>query len=87
MDDNDNRADPLTGCEKIGGRYVHTPKPIRPRPILELQHNGDPYGTGFTATESTDGGHSWFYRGDVGAMPRAWWRTYARRNGYTLREA
>jgi hypothetical protein len=58
-----------------------------PRPILWLDHNGDPYGTGFTASESTDGGKSWFYRGDIGAQSRAWWRHYARRNGYTLREA
>lgn len=60
---------------------------IKPRPILELETNGDPYGRGFTATESTDGGHSWFYRGDKGAMPRRAWRSYARKNGYILREA
>jgi hypothetical protein len=60
---------------------------VMPRTILELQHTGDPYGSGFEATESNDGGKTWFYRGDIGAMPRAWWRTYARRNNYTLREA
>lgn len=58
-----------------------------PRPILELSHNGDPYGSGFTATESSDGGHTWYYRGDIGAAPRRFWRGYARRNGYTLRES
>lgn len=56
------------------------------KPILELQCNGDPYGRGFVASESRDNGDSWFYRGDLGAMPRSFWRAYARRNGYTLRE-
>jgi hypothetical protein len=54
--------------------------------ILELEHNGDPYGSGFVASESVDNGHSWFYRGDIGPMPRSFWRAYAKRNGYTLRE-
>jgi hypothetical protein len=54
--------------------------------IIELQHNGDPYGSGFTGSESTDGGESWFYRGDVGAMPRWWWRNYCRRTNKILRE-
>lgn len=57
------------------------------KPILWLEHNGDPYGAGFTASESTDGGRTWFYRGDVGAQTRAFWRRYARRFGYILREA
>ena len=55
--------------------------------IIEIQGNGDPYGSGFVGSESRDGGASWFYRGDVGAQPRSWWRWYCRRNGYTLREA
>lgn len=55
--------------------------------FLQLEHNGDPYGSGFTATEldrrdATIG----VYRGDIGARPRSWWRAYARRNGYVLRE-
>lgn len=54
---------------------------------LQLTHNGDPFGSGFTATElesrdSTIG----IYRGDIGAMPRSWWRAYARRHGYVLME-
>lgn len=57
------------------------------RPIIEIQANGDPYGRGFVASESKDGGNSWFYRGDVGARSRAWWRVYARRCGAILREA
>jgi hypothetical protein len=56
------------------------------RKILELQHNGDPYGRGFVANESTDGGATWYYRGDLGPQSRAFWRAYARRNRYTLRE-
>lgn len=56
------------------------------RPIIELTHNGDPYGRGFTASESTDGGKSWFYRGDIGAAPRHWWRWYCRRTYSVLRE-
>lgn len=56
------------------------------KPILELQHTGDPYGYGFEAHESRDGGHTWFYRGDLGVRTRAFWRAYARRNHFTLRE-
>lgn len=56
------------------------------KPILELSPNGDPFGSGFTASESTDGGRTWFYRGDIGAMPRSFWRAYARRAGKILRE-
>jgi hypothetical protein len=56
------------------------------RAILELTENGDPYGRGFTASESTDGGVTWFYRGDIGAMPRRYWRSYARKNNKVLRE-
>lgn len=54
--------------------------------ILELTPNGDPYGSGYTASHSSDGGESWFYRGDIGAKPRWWWRRFAFQNGYTLRE-
>jgi hypothetical protein len=54
--------------------------------ILQLAHNGDPYGGGFTATQSDTDGVSWFYRGDIGPMPRSFWRRYARLHGYTLRE-
>lgn len=56
------------------------------KPVLGLSVNGDPYGGGFTASESRDGGKSWFYRGDIGARSRSWWRVYARRSGYVLRE-
>jgi hypothetical protein len=56
------------------------------RPILELSENGDPFGSGYTASESTDGGVTWYYRGDIGARPRSFWRDYARRNGKILRE-
>lgn len=54
--------------------------------IVELSPNGDPYGRGYTGTYTLDGGKTWFYRGDIGAQPRRWWRQYCRRNGYTLRE-
>jgi hypothetical protein len=54
--------------------------------IIELSHNGDPYGKGFWGSQSDDGGKSWVFRGDVGAMPRQWWRWYARKNNFTLRE-
>ena len=57
------------------------------RPILELSINGDPYGGGFTAIESTDRGASWYYRGDIGAMPREWWRNYAWKHNAILRYA
>lgn len=81
------RCPPWAKFSEFGGQTLWICKDSPPRPILWLEHNGDPYGSGFTASESTDGGESWFYRGDVGAMPRAWWRNYARRNGHTLREA
>ena len=51
---------------------------------LILEHNGDPYGGGFWASEVTRFGL--VHRGDKGAMSRASWRAYARRNGYQLRE-
>lgn len=54
--------------------------------ILQLEYNGDPFGRGFIAHETRDNGESWFYRGDIGARPRSWWRDYARRNRFTLRE-
>lgn len=61
------------------------PKP--PRPVIELTHNGDPYGKGFVASESHNDGGSWYYRGDIGARSRTWWRGYCRTHGYRLREA
>lgn len=54
--------------------------------ILHIKHNGDPYGSGFDARESNDGGLTWYYRGDSGAHPRWFWRFLARKFGYTLRE-
>jgi hypothetical protein len=52
-----------------------------------LSHNGDPYGRGFVGmladSATADCG---VYMGDIGARPRAWWRHYARRNGYKLVE-
>src|SRR3990167_10826800 len=57
------------------------------RDIIEIQPNGDPYGSGFTGIESTDNGQSWFYRGDIGARPRWWWRNYCRRENIILRYA
>jgi hypothetical protein len=53
--------------------------------ILEIYPNGDPFGRGFQGSLSTDAGASWVFLGSIGAMPRAWWRSYARRNGYALR--
>ncbi len=77
---------PWAKYPEYGGGTVWLCKESPPKPILWLQHNGDPYESGFTASESTDGGGSWFYRGDIGTRPRWWWRDYARCNGYTLRE-
>lgn len=54
--------------------------------IIELNVNGDPYGRGYTGSESVDNGKTWYYRGDVGAMPRSWWRNYCRKNNIILRE-
>ncbi len=55
------------------------------RDIISIQTNGDPYGYGFVGSQSHDNGHSWFYRGDIGAQPRWWWRSYCRKNNYILR--
>lgn len=53
-----------------------------------LSHNGDPYGRGFVGmlADSRDASCG-VYMGDCGARSRAWWRAYARRNGYVLVEA
>ena len=53
--------------------------------IIEIRPNGDPYGKGFTALQSDNGGDSWYFRGDIGAKPRQWWRDYARRIGAVRR--
>jgi hypothetical protein len=53
--------------------------------IISIRTNGDPYDSGYVASESTDGGNSWFYRGDVGPRTRQWWRDYCRTNHFTLR--
>jgi len=57
------------------------------RDIIEIQTNGDPYGNGFVASHSCDNGHSWVYRGDIGARSREFWRNYCRKNDYILRYA
>ncbi len=59
-------------------------KAVRPI-IIEIEPSGDPYGSGFVGIESRDDGDSWYYRGDIGARPRQWWRDYARREGAILR--
>lgn len=77
---------PEAVLDEVWGDKAAKPKP-NPRPILELVHNGDPFGGGFTARESKDDGETWFHRGGIGARTRQWWRQYARRHGYRLREA
>jgi hypothetical protein len=79
--------DTLALALNVLGQELRKARDSKPITILELSQNGDPYGTGFTASESKDGGQSWFYRGDIGAQTRAFWRRYARRNGHILREA
>jgi hypothetical protein len=54
--------------------------------IIELQRNGDPFGGGFEGSQSTDGGKTWFYRGDISPAPRSVWRIVAKREGAILRE-
>ena len=54
--------------------------------LIEIHRNGDPYGGGYTGIQSEDGGTSWFYRGDIGARPRSWWRHYARTIDARLRK-
>jgi hypothetical protein len=55
------------------------------RSIIDIYMNGDPYGAGFEGSQSDDGGHSWYFRGDIGAKSREWWRTYARQINAILR--
>ena len=57
------------------------------RSIIEIQVNGDPYGRGYVGSQSDDNGHSWYYRGDIGAQTRQYWRNYCRRKNYILRYA
>ena len=54
--------------------------------IIEIKHNGDPCGSGFIGSLSTDNGETWTYMGHIGAQTRQFWRWYCRRNGYVLRE-
>lgn len=58
----------------------------KPVSIILLQTNGDPYGSGFVGSQSDDGGHSWYYRGDLGARARWWWRKYCQDFGYAMME-
>lgn len=81
--------DPRRRRCKVGTRAqrIMRPKgnPRGSRDILLIKPTGDPYGRGWEAIQSTDGGQTWFYRGDLGRRSRGWWRDYARRMGYTLR--
>jgi len=49
--------------------------------VIEIDRNHG----GFTGTETIDGGGSWFYCGNVGAVSRNAWRTIARHRGAILR--
>lgn len=55
------------------------------KPIVEIYPTGDPFGRGFEASQSVDGGKSWVYRGDLGRQSREFWRTYCQTKGYILR--
>jgi hypothetical protein len=66
--------------------HTHHEAKRSPPVIIELQHNGDPYGRGFVGSESRDGGASWIFRGDAGARSRAWWRQEARQMNAVLKE-
>ena len=53
--------------------------------IIEIQENGDPFGIGFVGTQTDNGGQTWWYRGDIGAKSRRWWREYTKKNDIILR--
>lgn len=55
------------------------------RDIIEIYPNGDPFGRGYQGSQSTDGGQSWFFCGDISPMSREAWRRYCRREGIILR--
>ena len=55
--------------------------------IIEIRHNGDPYGNGFVGSQSETNGRDWYYLGNYGAQSRAWWRMHAQRLGAILRYA
>jgi hypothetical protein len=57
------------------------------RKIISISVNGDPYGRGFVGSESDDNGKTWYYRGDIGAAPRRYWRMIARKYNAILRYA
>lgn len=58
-----------------------------PKKIIEIEENGDPYGSGYVGHESTDNGHSWYYMGNIGPQPLEWWETYCKKWGIILRRA
>lgn len=82
------RANPhcqhVNDAEGLAKKY----KPYKP--LLELRPNGDPYGSGFNAieysTKENELNGIGVYRGDLGDQPRSFWRHYAKRNEYRLRE-
>ena len=53
--------------------------------IIEIQENGDLFGKGYTGTQTDNRGGIWWYRGDIGAKSRRWWREYAKKNDIVLR--
>ena len=71
------------------GAIVKTKRNGRPiAGFIELSPNGDPYGRGFTGTETVNRDDRYgVYRGDIGAQTRAWWRAWAARNDYVLIES
>lgn len=56
------------------------------RTVLTLVPNGDPFGTGYVAYESVKSVGRDYYRGDLGARTRNYWREVARRSNAILRE-
>jgi hypothetical protein len=56
-----------------------------PNGVVEIYPNGDPFGSGFQGSLSTDGGKSWVFQGDISPAPRRVWREFCHQHNYILR--
>lgn len=74
--------EPISKAEYNRGRLAE-----EYRGIVIIERNGDPFESGFVGCQYADPWERYpVYRGDIGAKPRGWWRSYCRQNNLLLRE-